>query len=253
MQDVTLIQGAYTDAELLARSRHGDDAAFEILADRHRTALRRALGALGGSPDLLVVALDAAHSALRRQAGPTQGVRPFLLLVLRDLVLRDGDAGCPVRPGAVQPFVDHLPPAHQALAAEVATLPDGLQALLWHRHVEQDADAVVGAHLGMAPSEVEPLDWSIVCGLREALVARRRRDPALPTSCLAYLLRLERGRALAVPVAVRQHAETCRPCADLVLDLDALGNNLGGTLAQHVLGDAAGPYLAATRGVGSPA
>jgi len=252
MHDLTLTQGAYTDAELVARSRHGDDAAFGILADRHRAALRRALRSLGGSPDLVVVALDAACAALRRQAGPTQGVRPFLLLVLRDLVLRDGEGGCPVRPGAVQPFVDHPALRHQALAAEVAALPDRLQALLWHRYVEQDPDVVVGAHLGMAPSEVEPLAWSTVGALRESLVARRRRDPALPTPCLAHLLRLERGRALVVPPAVRNHASACPSCAELVADLDAVERNLGGVLAGHVLGDAAGHYLSAATGVVAP-
>lgn len=249
MQELTLTQGAFTDAELVARSRHGDDTAFEILAERHRAALRRALRALDGSPDLVVVALDAAHAALRRQAGPTQGVRPFLLLVLRDLVLRDGGRPCPVRPGAVQPFVDHVAPPHTELAAEVAALPDRLQALLWHRYVDQDPDVVVGAHLGLAPSEIEPLAWSTVCGLRAALVARRRRDPALPTPCLAYLLRLERGRALAVPPVIRSHASTCSACAELVADLDAVEQNLGGVLAGHLLGDAAGSYLGVTTGV----
>lgn len=249
MHELTLTQGAYTDAELVARSRHGDDEAFEILAGRHRSALHRALHALDGSPDLVVVALDAAHAALRRQAGPTQGVRPFLLLVLRDLVLREGESACAVRPGAVQPFVDHLPPAHTALAAEVAALPDRVQALLWHWYVDQDPDVVVAAHLGMAASEVEPLAWSTVRELREALVVRRRQGPGLSTPCLAYLLRLERGRALVVPPAVRHHAASCPSCADLVLDLDALENNLGGLLALHVLGDAAGSYLAGARGL----
>lgn len=249
MHDLTLSQGAFTDAELVARSRHGEDAAFETLADRHRAALHRALRALDGSPDLAVVALDAAHAALRRQAGPTQGVRPFLLLVVRDVVLREGEGPCPVRPGAVQPFVDHLGPAHTALAAEVALLPDRLQALLWHRYVEQDADVVVAAHLGMAPSEIEPVAWSTVRGLRETLVARRRQDPAISTTCLAYLLRLERGRALAVPPAVRRHAAGCTTCGELVADLDAVEHNLGGTLAGHVLGDAAGRYLQAARGL----
>ena len=57
MHDLTLTQSAFSDAELVTRSRHGDDAAFEILADRHRPALHRALRALGGSPDLIVVAM----------------------------------------------------------------------------------------------------------------------------------------------------------------------------------------------------
>lgn len=248
MHDLTLAQGAFTDAELVARSRHGDHAAFEILADRHRPALRRALRALDGSPDLVVVALDAAHSALRRQAGPTQGVRPFLLLVLRDLVLRDGD-GCPVRPGAVQPFVDHVSTAHACVAAAVASLPDTRQALLWHRYVDDEPDLMTAALLDLAPREVEPLAWSTALSLRETLLQRRMADTELPTPCRAYLLRLARGKALTVPAPVRHHAASCPGCTELVGDLDATEHNLGGVLAAHILGTAAGRYLEAARGL----
>lgn len=249
MSHVALDQCAYTDAELVALVRRGDGEAFEALADRHRPALHLALRALGGSPDLGIVALDAAQAAFRRQAGPTHGVRPFLLLVLRDLVLRDGAAPCPVRPGGVAPFVDHVAADRAAIAAEVAALPDVKQALLWHRYVEADPDVVVGALLGLASSDVEPEAWATLCALRAGLVARRRREPNLPTPCLAHLLRLERGRCLAVPSAVRHHCAECAACAVLVEDLDAVETDLAGALASHVLGDAAGGYLAARQGV----
>lgn len=249
MHDLTLTQGAFSDAELVTRSRHGDDAAFEILADRHRPALHRALRALGGSPDLTVVALDAAHAALRRQAGPTHGIRPFLLLVLRDLVLRDGGSSCPVRPGAVQPFVDHTAAKHASVAAAVAALPDTRQALLWHRYVDDEPDLMTAALLDLAPREVEPLAWATTMALRETVLRKRLDAPHLSTPCRAYLLRLGRGKALVVPGAVRQHATSCSECAELVADLDAVERNLGGVLATHVLGEAAGRYLGAARGV----
>ena len=41
MHDLTLTQGAFSDAELVARSRHGDDSAFEILADRGKIVVDR--------------------------------------------------------------------------------------------------------------------------------------------------------------------------------------------------------------------
>ena len=249
MQDLTLTQGAFSDAELVTRSRHGDDTAFEILADRHRPALHRALRALGGSPDLVVVALDAAHAALRRQAGPTHGIRPFLLLVLRDLVLRDGDSPCPVRPGAVQPFVDLTARTHAAVAVAVAALPDVRQALLWHRYVDDEPDLMTAALLDLAPREVEPMAWSTTMALRETVLRSRLGSTGLPTPCRAYLLRLDRGKALVVPGALRHHATSCPECAELVADLDAVERNLGGVLAEHVLGEAAGRYLGATRGI----
>ena len=249
MHDLTLAQGAFSDAELVTRSRHGDDSAFEILSNRHRPALLRALRALGGSPDLTVVALDAAHAALRRQAGPTQGVRPFLLLVLRDLVLRDGGSPHEVRPGAVRPFVDHVAKRHATVAAAVAALPDARQALLWHRYVDDEPDLMTAALLDLAPREVEPLAWATTLALRETVLRSRLDAANLSTPCRAYLLRLDRGRVLAVPGAVRNHAACCPDCAELVADLDAVERNLGGVLAEHLLGDAAGRYLGAARGL----
>lgn len=249
MYDLALAQGAFSDAELVTRSRHGDDAAFEVLVDGHRAALHRALRALDGSPDLVVVALDVAHSALRRQAGPTAGVRPFLLLVLRDLVLRDQGHPVPVRRCAVQPFVDHVAPAHAAVADAVAALPDARQALLWHRYVDQEADLLTASHLSLVPHEVEGLAWNTAQALRERVLRSRLDAPHLPTPCRAYLLRLDRSRAAMVPSTVRHHATSCPECRQLVADLDALEQNLGGVLAEHVLGEAAGRYLGAVRGL----
>ena len=56
-----------TDAELVARARQGDAAAFGELVDRHRTAVyRAALAALGSHADAEDAAQDAFLAAYRR-------------------------------------------------------------------------------------------------------------------------------------------------------------------------------------------
>jgi RNA polymerase sigma-70 factor (ECF subfamily) len=56
-----------TDADLVARARHGDSAAFGELIDRHRSAVyRAALAALGSHADAEDAAQDAFLAAYRR-------------------------------------------------------------------------------------------------------------------------------------------------------------------------------------------
>jgi RNA polymerase sigma-70 factor (ECF subfamily) len=58
------------DAELVARARQGDSAAFGALVDRHRTAVyRAALAALGSHADAEDAAQDAFLLAYRRLPG----------------------------------------------------------------------------------------------------------------------------------------------------------------------------------------
>jgi RNA polymerase sigma-70 factor (ECF subfamily) len=58
-----------TDADLVARARQGDPAAFGELVDRHRTAVyRAALAALGSPADAEDAAQDAFVAAYRRLA-----------------------------------------------------------------------------------------------------------------------------------------------------------------------------------------
>jgi RNA polymerase sigma-70 factor (ECF subfamily) len=59
--------GCVTDADLVARARQGDSAAFGELVDRHRTAVyRAALAALGSHQDAEDAAQDAFVSAYQR-------------------------------------------------------------------------------------------------------------------------------------------------------------------------------------------
>ena len=56
-----------TDADLIARARQGDPAAFGELIDRHRTSVyRAALAALGSHADAEDAAQDAFLAAYRR-------------------------------------------------------------------------------------------------------------------------------------------------------------------------------------------
>jgi RNA polymerase sigma-70 factor (ECF subfamily) len=65
------------DADLVARARDGDAAAFEMLVNRHRTAVYRATrAALGSHPDAEDAAQDAFLAAYRR-LGSFRGASSF--------------------------------------------------------------------------------------------------------------------------------------------------------------------------------
>ena len=152
-----------------------------------------------------------------------------------------------MRSAPVVPFRDLVGPAHRAVAAELLWLPEAWQGALWHRYVEGDDDATVGALLGVAPAMVDPLVQRALDGLRQGVISRARTR-TLPMQCKAHALRLERSASTAVPRSAVRHAATCGRCGVLLADLAAVSDALPSLLAEHLLGPAAQDYLRARSG-----
>jgi DNA-directed RNA polymerase specialized sigma24 family protein len=241
-------QLAATDATLVSQTRRGDVHAYRTLTARHHEAVRLTASLLGASASLVRETYEVAHDCLLRHSEHAEAVRPFFLLVARHLHERPSPEASLVRdsscPGV--PFRDHVGERHAALAAEVSWLPDAWQAALWHRFVEGDDDARIGAMLGIVPGKVGSLIEGALDMLRRDLVARRRTRP-VPPQCMGYGLRLERAGGHVVPRSVVRHAATCERCAVLLEDLAAVETDLAAVLAEHLLGAAGAGYLAARR------
>lgn len=233
-----------TDAALISRARLGDRLAFESLARRHLPAMRLLAELLdpGTGPDRLVgESLDVAYHHLRRATGPQSSLRTYLLMITRRMALED------VLPLAAVPFRDHrASDLHAAVGAGFAGLPEGWQAAVWHLEAEREPVEEVATVLGVAPAGVRRLVASARKGLRGALTSTR--DPDLPPSCTAHLLRLGRARGPVRPRSVVKHAARCERCVVLLGDLDVVERDLAGVLARHLLGPAAGAYLDVRRG-----
>lgn len=244
---------APTDAALVSRSRRGDGDAFRVLVERHHDAVRLAVALLGGGAELTDATFEVARGSLRREAGSSDAVRPFVLGLAHHLhhapapgddLVRDDSCAC-------APFREADLPRHAAVAAHVAALPPAWQAALWHRHVERDDDEAVATVIGVPPLKVPWLVEGALETLRRGLVVGHREES--PALCLGYALRLERwtagGGGGGVPRAVLRHAHTCARCAALLDDLRAADEDLGRILARSLLGAAGEGYLAARAGV----
>lgn len=243
---------AATEAALVSRVAIGDCQAFDVLVARHRAAvalLARLVAPEGRREGLVSATFDLAHSTLRRMQGPTESVRPFLLMVVRrvDEEHAQGSApsgllllGKPFRePGAGE--------MHPAVCVEFSRLPEAWQLLVWQLEVEGDTAADAGALVGVSPVVVPALVASARAALRCALLARHR-SRALPPACLAHALRLGRTGGVLPSRAVLRHTAECEQCAMLLGDLDAVQRDLGEVVARHLLGRAAEDYVALRRG-----
>ena len=99
---------ASTDAELIARTRAGDESAYADLYRRHHKAARAAAWCLTHSSvdtkDVVGEAFTQILSVLRRGLGPEEAFRPYLLTCVRNACVARG----------VKPDDHHGPGGHGA-------------------------------------------------------------------------------------------------------------------------------------------
>ncbi len=244
-----------TEAALVARAGLGDDQAFDALVARHHGAvalLARLVAPEDRRRALVVETFAAAHATLRRMLGPSEALRPYLLMVARRLH-EEHPAGLPDEPLATEHFLSTVPfrdPAdgemHPAVSVEFSRLPEAWKLLVWQLEVEGDSAEDAGALIGVSPVVVPALVEGARAALRRGLLARARAR-TLPPVCLAHTLRLARHAGVRTPRVVLRHTAQCERCAVLVADLDAVERDLGAVLARHLLGRAAEDYLAVRR------
>lgn len=244
---------AATEAALITRTGLGDEHAFATLVARHREAvdlLASLLDPHRRHPGLVAEVFEIAHGTLRLMLGPTEALRPYLLLLTRRLLEAHPD-GTPTHPLAVEHFSSSVPFREPAAAqgdvvVEFSRLPEAWQLLLWHLEVEGDSPVAAAALIGVSPVAVPALVTSARATLRRALLARHRAR-ALPPVCLAHTLRLSRSTRISIPRVAARHAAECSGCATLVAGLDTVERDLAAVLAAHLLGPVAEHYLVVRR------
>jgi RNA polymerase sigma factor (sigma-70 family) len=246
-----------SDADLIARSREGDSAAFSTLYDRHAGAARAAAMSLTKAPsdadDLVAEAFTRVLATLRRGGGPQLAFRPYLLTTVRnayyDRVRRDVkvDAGTAPPEAVTSAAVDAVTAEDARLVAEAfATLPERWQVVLWHTEVEGRGPAEVAPLLGIAPSAVAALSYRAREGLRQAYLQAHLQAPA-PERCREAVSRLgayvRDGLAERDRRAVDAHLAGCASCRVLLGELQEEATTLRGALLPVLVGIPAVAYL----------
>lgn len=187
------------DRKLLDLARGGNDAGLAVLYERHAEVLRRFLLARGEAPgevdDLVAESFARLVRRLRAGGGPTDGVRQYLLVTARNLVI---DGGSPHESNA-DIDLDAMPADQDDVDAEVAArvgdgevlaayrrLPERWQAVLWYIEIE-----------GLRPRQVAPM-LGLTPNTCSALLRRARQGLKAAYTEIADGSRRHLGRRLAV-------------------------------------------------------
>jgi hypothetical protein len=155
------------DVELLRLTSEGNEAAYDELVSRHRSAVHAFATELANEQATADDLTDAGFDALRERAGEAEligAVRPFLLMTAADLSGADFDLNAECRGW------DPLDAASQAV--------------LWHVDIEGDPVETVALVSGVPVDEVP----AVVEAARTAVGVPNGGDAALRARLTAYLL-----------------------------------------------------------------
>ncbi|MGA5702262.1 sigma-70 family RNA polymerase sigma factor [Peterkaempfera bronchialis] len=252
------------DAELIARVRRGDTAAYERLYTRHRkaaqSAARRYAPRASDADDLVAEAFTSVLEAIRKGAGPREFFRAYLVRTIANYGFRTGKQQRRAVLTDVWEGYDQAeqPPDtaadafdRKAVVSAFRSLPERWQAVLWHTEIEGETPAAVAPLLGLNANGVSALAYRAREGLRTAYV-QAHLTHAPSESCRRYVDRLSAyvrdklGKRDAA--GVHGHLDSCDHCRGLYLELADVSAALRASVAPVLLGAAAAGYLVSASG-----
>jgi len=239
-----------SDAELLARCRDGDRAAFGVLWERHRRAGIVAARniAPGLDPDDLVSAAYLKILELVSSGrGPSGAFRPYLYRVISTLA-----ADTHRLPEVASDQFDAIPDLSEvgpwedgafdlnATARAFESLPERWQAALWYSEVEGMAPRQIAPLLGLSANGVSALCARAKEGLQSAWVETHVNMQLEDETCRTtreQLQRYQRGKLTARRSReVAAHLEQCRDCRVAAAEFSTLNRQLALVLATLFVG-----------------
>jgi len=249
------------DAELVARSRDGEDESYAELFRRHQPAalgLARTLTDHSAADDIVAEAFEKLLLRIRGGGGPESAFRPYLMQTVRTVavdasrrtsrlvVADEPEAGQPAGPPEDSLFDTVY--ERTTLARAFGALPERWQTFLWMSFVEGADRGEIATVLGINPGGVSALGYRAREGLRRAYLDAHLVDaPTDECSQVWPLLSgaVRGGLSPAQRQRVDEHVGECDYCRAALIELDAVNTRLGALIAPLVLGAAAPAYLAA--------
>ncbi|MFF8292834.1 sigma-70 family RNA polymerase sigma factor [Streptomyces sp. NPDC016309] len=270
-----------SDAELVRRTRGGDDSAYEELFRRHAEAVRRYARTCcrdaHTADDLTAEVFARTLQAVRGGAGPRQAVRAYLLTTVRrvaaswtstsrreqlveDFAVFAADA---VRASAVSDAatlelgadVRAMHEAEQSLAMRAfRSLPERWQAVLWHTTVEEESPSEVAPLFGLTANATAVLASRAREGLKQAyLQAHVSRSLTAGGDCARYADRLgayaRGGLRMRAERGLRRHLEECARCRLAAGELEQVNAGIPALLPAAVVGWFAAGYSVKAAGL----
>ncbi|MGW2437459.1 sigma-70 family RNA polymerase sigma factor [Streptomyces goshikiensis] len=274
-----------SDADLVVRTRGGDDAAYEELFRRHADAVRRyARGCCRDrhtADDLTAEVFARTLQAVRGGAGPDQSVRAYLLTTVRRVAAawaktarreqlvedfavfaEQAAAGADSRGGLsgddtleLGADVRAMHEAERSLAMQAfRSLPERWQAVLWHTTVEEASPSAVAPLFGLSANATAVLASRAREGLKQAyLQAHVSSALSQGGDCARYADRLgayaRGGLRMRAERGLRGHLEECVKCRLAAGELKDVNAGIPALLPVAVIGWFAAGYTAKAAGV----
>lgn len=261
---LSVLEREDSDEALVERVRQGDDRAFEELYRRHSrlavSVARKILRSPQDSEDAAAEAFTNVLSALRRQVGPREMFRAYLLACVRNtcaLRIRQRSKQVCSRDRS---FADvGATQDEQVVEGAIATaafqaIPARWQSALWMAEVDHLDPSVIADRLDLNVQAAAALVYRARQGFTEAYLAQHLRCSGQP-ACVALGPKLAQYvRGTAGTMASRQvenHIAACSACATALLELKDVNSSLRSMTAPLSMVTAAGATAAAASGGGA--
>ncbi|WP_167131180.1 sigma-70 family RNA polymerase sigma factor [Paramicrobacterium chengjingii] len=249
-----------SDANLLARTRDGDESAYAELWHRHSAAgltVARSITSSLDHDDLVQESFVRVFTAVRKGGGPKGAFRPYLFTTLRNTAAEWGRKKRETSLDTLESFED---PSTTDAATEAAldrgltatayrSLPTRWQEVLWYSEVEQMTPAEIGPLLGMKANSVAALTYRAREGLRQAWIQAHINSVAEGTECRWTLERMGSYARSALgkrdTMRFDNHLDECAKCTIVVAEAKAVGSRIALVLLPLTIGaTGASAYLA---------
>ncbi|WP_181034068.1 sigma-70 family RNA polymerase sigma factor [Arthrobacter sp. GMC3] len=243
----------FSDLELISLTRSGDERAYAVLWNRHRSAgirAARSITAKFDPEDMLQEAFVRILSTLKGDGGPKEAFRPYLYSVLRSISMSWAPSGVTTTP--LENLYADSEPSYEfegeslektITSRAFANLKPEWRRILWYTEVEGMTPREIAPLLGMKANSIAALAYRAKEGLRVSWLQAHVNSDAADADCKWYAERLgsyNRGTlSTKVNDQVEDHLITCTKCSILVEEVDHLGRNLGLVLLPIFLGPTA--------------
>ncbi len=252
-----------TDEALVERVRRGDNDAFEELYRRHsRVAVsvaHKILGSPQDAEDAMSEAFTNVLSALRRQVGPREKFRPYLLACVRNSCLqriRRSKQACQRERSFAEdePLEDERIVESAVAAAAFQSMPARWQSALWMAEVQQLDPVTIAERLDVKVAAAGALVYRARQGFTEAYLTQHLSHAGRP-ECAALAPKLAqyvRGTAgLMASRQIKNHIDECPACTSAIAELADVNSSLRSLTPPLALLTAAGTTTAAVSGGGA--
>ena len=253
--------GETGDADLIARTRDGDRAAFGELWRRHYRSgitVARSVTSTLDPDDLVQEAYARIYQSILKGGGPTGSFRAYLFTSIRNTAAGWGRAR---RETTIDELESVEDPATSEQAAEDAldrsltvqayrSLPTRWQEVLWYSEIERMKPADIAPLLGMKAAAVSQLAFRAREGLREAWIQAHLRsvgdgsDHAWTIERLGAFARNNLGPRDTAKL--EKHLLECTRCTIVAAEAKDVGGRLALVLLPLTVGiSGTAAYLAA--------